>query len=154
MNNSAKSDDRGWSYADHYNKGLDEGGPAGPPFPANPAENRKAQAAFRWRRQKESYGNLTRHILAADIVDVLSRDHFQVGNVVFRGARRGTGRPRRHPRFLFSRQFTQDNNTRGHTGCAHTKCECTSVGSDESKSPMYYNGSHVQKAGCPWPWGY
>ena len=34
MNNSAKSDDRGWSYADHY-KGLDEGGPAGPPFPAN-----------------------------------------------------------------------------------------------------------------------
>ena len=53
MNNSAKSDDRGWSYADHY-KGLDEGGPAGPPFPANPAENRKAQAAFR-RRQKESY---------------------------------------------------------------------------------------------------
>ena len=40
--------------------------------------------------------------------------------VVFRGARRGTGRPRWHPRFLFSRQFIQDNNTRGHTGCAHT----------------------------------
>ena len=33
MNAAAKSDKRGWSYADHM-LGVDEGGPAGPAFPA------------------------------------------------------------------------------------------------------------------------
>ena len=84
MNGSSRTDDRGWSYADHFS-GQDEGGPNGPAFPANPADNRKAQAAYR-KRQKESYGILTRHILATDIVDVLSRDHFQKGKDAYDSA--------------------------------------------------------------------
>ena len=83
MNGSAKSDDRGWSYADHF-KGDDEGGPTGPAFPGG-AQGTKAQAAYR-KRQKESYGILTRHILAVDIVDVLSRDHFQNGHDAYNAA--------------------------------------------------------------------
>ena len=59
---TTKTDNRGWSLADHL-KGQDEGQPppigTGVAFPANPAENRKAQNAFR-KRQKESYGNLGR----------------------------------------------------------------------------------------------
>jgi len=83
MNLCSKSDDRGWSYADHL-KGQDEGGPTGPefPIPAGGTEGRKATATFR-RRQKESYSILTRHITSQEIVDVLTRDHFQDGRAAF-----------------------------------------------------------------------
>ena len=84
-NNTTRSDDRGWSLADHL-RGADEGQPppngTGPAFPANPAELRKAQNAFR-KRQKESYGMLLRHITSQDIKDTLQRDHFQEGRQAF-----------------------------------------------------------------------
>ena len=61
---TTKTDDRGWSLADHL-RGADEGaqgpgatGPAHPPA-ANHADLRKSQAAYR-KRQKESYGILIR----------------------------------------------------------------------------------------------
>ncbi len=80
---TTKTDDRGWSLADHL-KGQDEGQPppmgTGVAFPANPAENRKALNAFR-KRQKESYGILVRHITSQDIKDTLQRDHFQIGRM-------------------------------------------------------------------------
>ena len=88
FDNTTRSDDRGWSLADHL-KGEDEGQPppfgTGPAFPANPAENRKAQSAFR-KRQKESYGIVLRHITATDIKETLQRDHFQLGRDAFNTA--------------------------------------------------------------------
>ena len=62
LNASSRTDDRGWSLADHL-LGNDEGGPAGPAFPAAAVAQNKAQIAFR-KRQKESYGILTKHITA------------------------------------------------------------------------------------------
>ena len=86
---TTKTDDRGWSLADHL-KGQDEGQPppmgTGVAFPANPAENRKALNAFR-KRQKESYGILVRHITSQDIKDTLQRDHFQIGRDAYETAR-------------------------------------------------------------------
>ena len=64
--NTTRSDDRGWSLADHL-RGEDEGaqgagatGPALPPV-AQATERRKALASYR-RRAKESYGILVRHM--------------------------------------------------------------------------------------------
>ena len=57
LNGASKSDDRGWSLADHF-LGTNEGGPAGcgSPMPVG-AAGVKAQQALR-KRQKESYGAL------------------------------------------------------------------------------------------------
>ena len=66
LNACSKTDDRGWSFADHLN-GIDEGGPAGVALPpAATADGRKALAAFR-KRQKESYGVIVRHITSLQI---------------------------------------------------------------------------------------
>ena len=54
---AAKSDDRGYSLADHM-LGIDEGSPGGPPMPAGGAQAAKAATARRGR-QKESYGMIT-----------------------------------------------------------------------------------------------
>ena len=42
LNASTKSDDRGWSLADHF-LGNDEGGPTGPPLPAGAAATKATQ---------------------------------------------------------------------------------------------------------------
>ena len=84
MNYASKSDDRGWSLADHL-QGIDEG-TAGIPLPAAPAENRKATMAQR-KRQKEAYGLLTRHITHPDIILTLSRNHFQQGRPAYLAVR-------------------------------------------------------------------
>ena len=52
LNAFTKSDDRGWSLADHM-LGIDEGGPAGPAIAAG-AQVQKAQQALR-KRQKDTY---------------------------------------------------------------------------------------------------
>ena len=49
---AAKSDDRGWSLADHF-LGTDELGPTGPGLPNHTAGQAAAQNAFR-KRQKEA----------------------------------------------------------------------------------------------------
>ena len=79
-NFSTKSDDRGWSYADHF-EGNDEMGPTGPPAPGG-AAGAKAQAAMR-KRQKESYSMIVRHITSTTITDTLGRYHFQNGRAAF-----------------------------------------------------------------------
>ena len=52
--------------------------PTGPAAVGGAAALAAAQTAYR-KRQKESYGMLTRHITNTDIVEVLMRDHFQDG---------------------------------------------------------------------------
>ena len=84
LNYGSRSDDRGWSLSDHL-LGNDEGGPTGPAIPGG-AAGVKAQAALR-KRQKESYGIQTRHILRATITDELSRSHFQMGRAAFLAVR-------------------------------------------------------------------
>ena len=57
---AGKTDDRGWSLADHYSK-VDEGSINGPALPAgNATEMRKALASRR-RRQKDAYALLADH---------------------------------------------------------------------------------------------
>ena len=87
MNCASRSDDRGWSFADHL-MGIDEGGPAGPAIAAagGAAAQAKATTAFR-KRQKESYGMLTRHITNQDIVEALKKDHFQDGHAAYNAVR-------------------------------------------------------------------
>ena len=67
------SDDRGFSLADHFDD-IDEGGAAigAPAMPANATELRKAQAARR-RRQKDSYGLLTKHLLHKEHLQHITR---------------------------------------------------------------------------------
>ena len=81
LNASSKTDDRGWSLADHM-LGTDEGGAAGTALPAGAADRTKAVAARR-KRQKESYGIITRHLIARDIVTILTKNHFQDGEAAF-----------------------------------------------------------------------
>ena len=69
LRHSTKTDDRGWSLSDHLS-GTDEGGPAGPAMPGGGAQLAKAQIALR-KRQKESYGLLSKHILDRDTIDYL-----------------------------------------------------------------------------------
>ena len=64
LRNATKTDDRGWSLADHL-LGVDEGGPARPAAPIAPAAANKAAIALR-RRAKESYGLLSKHVLDRD----------------------------------------------------------------------------------------
>jgi hypothetical protein len=71
-----RTDDKGWSLADHF-LGIDEGGPRGPAFP-NGAPATAAQNAFR-KRRKEAYGLLSRHILDDDQVTRMRNDTFQLG---------------------------------------------------------------------------
>ena len=71
---AAKSDDRGWSLADHF-LGADELGPIGPGLPANAAAQAAAQNAFR-KRQKESYGLLAKHVLDRDLVTQMRNTTF------------------------------------------------------------------------------
>ena len=80
LNLAAKSDDRGWSLADHM-LGADEGGPTGPPLPGG-ANAAKAQQAYR-KRKKESYAILTKHILDAEYVTQMRTNHFQDGYEAF-----------------------------------------------------------------------
>ena len=60
---AGKVDDRGWSLADNLN-GVDEGGAVGPALPVG-AGAAKAATALR-RRQKESYGLVSKHELDSD----------------------------------------------------------------------------------------
>ena len=76
LNASTKTDDRGCLLADHM-LGNDEGGPTGPAMPGG-AGAAKAIAALR-KRQKESYGIITGHIIAKDVVESLTGAHFQDG---------------------------------------------------------------------------
>ena len=57
MNCASRSDDRGWSYADHF-MGIDEGGPAGPAIAAagGAAAQAKATTAYRKRQLVRAYG--------------------------------------------------------------------------------------------------
>ena len=71
---ATKTDDRGWSIADHL-LGNDEGGPNGNALPAN---SMAAANAYR-KRQKESYGILSRHVLDLDLVSAMRSDSFQLG---------------------------------------------------------------------------
>ena len=77
LNAMASGDDRGWSLADHV-LGIDEGGPAGPGFPAG-AAGVKAQGLFR-TRQKTSYKVLTKHVLDGDHITEMTNTHFQNGH--------------------------------------------------------------------------
>ena len=72
LNAMAKSDERGWSKADHL-LGIDEGGPAGPPMPGGAAAN-KAQQAFR-SSQKNSYGTLAHHVLDPGHITHMANNH-------------------------------------------------------------------------------
>ena len=78
-NVATRSDDRGFSLADHYDD-VDEGGGAiaAPAMPAAPGELRKAQAARR-RRQKDSYGLLTKHLLHKEHLQHITQNFFQDG---------------------------------------------------------------------------
>jgi hypothetical protein len=71
---TTKTDDRGWSLADHL-LGNDEGGPNGNALPQNSAA---AAQAYR-KRQKESYGILTRHVQDADLISAMRSNTFQLG---------------------------------------------------------------------------
>ena len=83
LNAFTKSDERGWSLADHM-LGLDEGGPAGPAIAAagGAAAQLKAQHALR-KRQKDSYALLTKHVLDAGHVSEMSNGHFQNGRTAW-----------------------------------------------------------------------
>ena len=87
LNNGSTTDDRGWSLSDHL-LGDDEGGPnpGAPAMPVPAAQLLKAQQARR-KRQKESYGRLTRHITNKDIIEDLQRNHFQNGRDAFLAVR-------------------------------------------------------------------
>ena len=75
---AGKTDERGWSLADHLLQ-IDENGPLGPAYPIGAAtELRKAQACFR-RRQKEAYALLSTTQADANIITVLRGSHFQRG---------------------------------------------------------------------------
>ena len=73
---AGRADERGWSLADALTR-LDEGGALGPPLPGG-AGAAKAAAAFR-KRQKESYGLVTKHQLDPDHVSHMRLNHFQQG---------------------------------------------------------------------------
>ena len=90
LNAFTKSDDRGWSLADHM-LGIDEGGPAGPAIAAG-AQVQKAQQALR-KRQKDSYALLTKHILDAGHLSEMHNSHFQNG----RDSRGCTWKPHAKP---------------------------------------------------------
>jgi hypothetical protein len=79
---AGRTDDRGYSVADHLLK-VDEGSP-GVPMPVGaPTELRKAQAARR-RRQKESYAILTKHIArCTDHLKYIHENHFQDGQAAY-----------------------------------------------------------------------
>ena len=83
LNYSASEvDDRGWSHADHY-QGVDEGGALGPAMPApGTADGRKAINARR-KREKSSYGLLTKHITDLEHVKEMKSNHFQNGRSAF-----------------------------------------------------------------------
>ena len=80
LNAAAKSDDRGWSLADHM-LGSDEGGPSGPALPAGAAAAKAVQAHR--KRAKESYALLTKHILDAEYVTQMRTSYFQDGHAAF-----------------------------------------------------------------------
>ena len=73
---AGKVDDRGWSLADCLNC-VDEGGAAGPALPVG-AGAAKAATALR-RRQKESYGLVSKHELDTDFSEHIHRNFFQDG---------------------------------------------------------------------------
>ena len=78
LNAGARSDDRGYSLADHFN-GNDEGSAAVPhPAAAGTADGRKSRQAQR-KRQKDAYSMLTRHLHAPDHLRHIELNHFQDG---------------------------------------------------------------------------
>ena len=81
LRHGTKTDDRGYSLADHL-LGTDEGGPLGPAPPVAPAAANKAAIALR-KRAKESYGLLSKHILDRDTIDYLAANHPQDGNAAY-----------------------------------------------------------------------
>ena len=75
-----KTDDRGYSLADHF-LGIDEGSPGGPPMPVG-AGAAKALVSLR-QRQKNSFGLLTGHVTDAAHVTQMKNAHFQQGRDAF-----------------------------------------------------------------------
>ena len=82
-NVATRSDERGYSLADHFDD-LDEGGGAvgAPAMPAAPAELRKALAARR-RRQKDAYALLTKHLLHKEHLQHITQNFFQNGRAAY-----------------------------------------------------------------------
>ena len=82
-NVATRSDDRGYSLADHFDD-IDEGGGAigAPAMPAAPAELRKALAARR-RRQKDAYALLTKHLLHKEHLQHITQNFFQDGRAAY-----------------------------------------------------------------------
>ena len=79
---AGRTDDRGWSIADHLMK-VDEGSPGVPMPIGNATEMRKANAARR-RRQKDSYAILTKHISRChEHLKYIRTNHFQDGQAAY-----------------------------------------------------------------------
>ena len=88
---TARTDDRGWSLADHF-LGNDEGGPTGPAFPGGGPGLLNATNAYR-KRLKESYGLLTKHITDADHITEMRSNYFQNGHDAFESLRTSCSMP-------------------------------------------------------------
>ena len=93
---AARSDDRGWSLADHY-LGTDELGPNGPGLPAAAAAQQSARNAYR-KRRKEAYGLLAKHVLDRDHITQMRNDTFQMGHESFINMRAASSVPVNHLR--------------------------------------------------------
>ena len=83
LNYAAKSDERGWSIADHF-LGIDEGTAAVPlPLAAAARGDRQKAVQAQRKRSKDAYSLLTKHVTDADHNRHMQQNHFQDGFAAF-----------------------------------------------------------------------
>ena len=124
-NVATRSDDRGFSLADHFDD-IDEGGGAigAPEMPAAPGELRKAQAARR-RRQKDAYALLTKHLLHKEHLQHITQNFFQNGRAAYNYLDNALTRHNTLHSTLFNTPFKPQS--RGNQCAANCTCTCQTV---------------------------